>query len=224
MHGFNEFAKQNGGSILHLDEDLILQKEVREEIIFWGSVYNSEFVEMPDSAFTSETAYRTWCWKTTGMMPPKRGTNAFDKYMRERMAGAATRASLPGTEYGAEVDAAIEGVLSTYTRNLKNLDEGAEWTRGDAGVWLETVDADRGIEVIIRIKWLMQKINTWESSGDTEGKVKRKDVCKRLVHYGRQVGDRECGVNRLRCTYALPRSFLEVGFEGLEYDVRDDGK
>jgi hypothetical protein len=223
MHGFNEFAQQNGGSILHLDEELILQKEVREEIIFWGSVYKSEFVEMPDSAFTSETAYRTWCWKITGMMPEKRSAKEFDKYIRPRMEAATVRASLPGTEYGAEVDAAIEGVLGTHVRNPKNLDEGAEWARGDL-VWLETVDANRGIEVIIRIKGLMQRINTWEASGGTEGKIKRKDVCKRLVHYGRQVGDRECGVNRLRCTYALPRSFLEGGFEGLEYDVRDNGK
>ena len=91
---YNEFAQDNGASILYLDENLILQKEVREEIVFWGSIYGSKFVEMPDHAFTSESAYRTWCWKTTGMMPEKRTPREFDKYMRPRMEKAAVRQGL----------------------------------------------------------------------------------------------------------------------------------
>ena len=97
--------------VLHLDENLILQKELKEETVFWGSVYGSEFVEVPDTAFTSEVAYRTWCWKATGMMPEKRGSNPFDKYIRAKMIEASVRPTLPGSEYGAEVDDAIECLL-----------------------------------------------------------------------------------------------------------------
>src|SRR5215510_7808432 len=105
---FNEFAKNNGASALHVDENLILQKELKEEIVFWGSVYGSEFVEMPDNALTSENEYRKWCWKTTGMMPEKRSPKEFDKYVRPRMLEAQTRATLAGMEYGGNVDDAIE--------------------------------------------------------------------------------------------------------------------
>ena len=93
--GFNKFAMDNGASPLHLDENLILQKESREEIIFWGSVYGSEFIEMPDNAFTSEPAYRTWCWKTTGMMPKKKGTVGFDDYIRTKMLEATIKPGFP---------------------------------------------------------------------------------------------------------------------------------
>jgi hypothetical protein len=113
---FNEFAQQNGASILHLDENLILQKEIREETIFWGSVYGSEFVEMPEKAFTSESAYRTWCLKTTGMMPGKRTPTKFDKYIRPPIEKATIREILPGTEYGVEVEEAIEDALATRIR------------------------------------------------------------------------------------------------------------
>jgi hypothetical protein len=214
---FNAFAKKNNASVLQFDEELILQKEMREEIIFWGSVYGSEFVEMPDNAFTSEPAYRMWCWKTTGMMPRKRTPQVFDDYIRPRMEAAAIRKSLAGTEYGVEVDDAIESALSTHVsmRCLKDLDSGAELQRGDAGVWVETVDGSRGREVIIRIKWLMEKLSLREMVGNTEVKIKRKDVCKRLVHYGRQVGGRDAAVNRHRCAYALPIEFLDGGFEAL---------
>ena len=136
---YNEFAQDNGASILYLDENLILQKEVREEIVFWGSIYGSKFVEMPDHAFTSKSAYRTWCWKTTGMMPEKRTPREFDKYMRPRMEKAAVRQGLPGTEYGIEVDEAIEGALAFAIRNPPNLDNGGAVSPGD-WVWLETID------------------------------------------------------------------------------------
>jgi hypothetical protein len=51
---YNEFMKENGGSGLYMDENLVLEREIREEIVFWGSVYHSKFVEMPDNAFVSE--------------------------------------------------------------------------------------------------------------------------------------------------------------------------
>jgi hypothetical protein len=212
---FNAFAKKNNASVLQFDEELVLQKEQREEIIFWGSAYGSEFVEMPDNAFTSEPAYRTWCWKTTGLMPRKRTPQVFDDYIRPRMEAAEVRKSLAGTEYGIEVDDAIEGAVATFINRIKNLDSGGDWQRGDAGMWVETVDESRGLEVVIRIKWLMERINLRESVGNTEGKIKRKDVCKRLVRYGRQIGDRGASINRHRSAYALPLEFLDGGFEAL---------
>jgi hypothetical protein len=50
---FNQFAQQNGASVLHQDENLILQKELKEETVYWGSVYGCDFVEMPDTVPTS---------------------------------------------------------------------------------------------------------------------------------------------------------------------------
>jgi hypothetical protein len=220
---FNQFAQQNGATTLHLDENLVLQKELKEEIVFWGSIYGSEFVEMPDNAFTSEAAYRKWCWKTSGMMPAKRTPTEFDKYIRPKMLEATVRQSLPGTEFGAEVDDAIEEVLLFFTRNCKNVDAGAVWENGDHGVWFETLDKSRGPEIIVKIKWLMRKINDREAGGNTEGKIKRKLVCKRLVHYGRQVDDRGGTVNRLRSAYALPIAFLEGGFEACNTQTKHDG-
>jgi hypothetical protein len=32
--GFNEYVKENGGSALHMDENLKLQKEVKKEVIW----------------------------------------------------------------------------------------------------------------------------------------------------------------------------------------------
>jgi hypothetical protein len=46
--------------------------------------------------------------------------------------------------------------------------------------------------------------------------IKRGDVCKRLVHYGRQVADRDGSVERLRCAYALPIEVLESGFDAVK--------
>jgi hypothetical protein len=83
-------------------------------------------------------------------------------------------------------------------------------------LWLETIDQSRGQEVVIKVNTLMKKINSFESVGNTEGKIKRRDVCKRLVHYGRQVGGRNASPNRLRCAYALPIEFLDGGFEALQ--------
>jgi hypothetical protein len=213
---FNDFAAKHGASLLHVDENLILQKEIREEVVFWGSVYDSDFVEMPDSAFTSEAAYRTWCWKTTGIMPEKRASpREFDKYIRTKMIEATTREVLPGTEYGAEVESVIEEILLFNLKWIVSRPEGCDWKEGD-WVWIETIDESRGEEIIIRIKPFMQKINIWEARGNTEGKIKRRDVCKRLVHYGRKVDDREGSVNRLRSAYALPEAFREGGFEALK--------
>jgi hypothetical protein len=211
---FNQFAQEHGASALVTDENLILQKELKEEIVFWGSVYGSDFVEMPDHAFTSEAAYRTWCWKTTGMMPAKRSPGEFDKYIRPRMLDAETRGTLVGMEYGVQIDDAIEEILGRYIRDIKSVDNGWEWIPGTV-MWCETVDENRGEEVIVRIKELMRRISTLQSVGVTEGKIKRGDVCKRLVHYGRQVAGRGASVNRLRCAYALPLEFLEGGFEAL---------
>jgi hypothetical protein len=221
MHGFKGFAEKNGGSALYLDEELVLQKEVREEVIFWGSVYGSRFVEMPDNSLTSESAYRTWCWKTSGMMPEKRNTREFDKYIRPRMEAAEVRESLPGTEYGAEVDAAIEDVLRAYCKSLVCIDDGEEIKIND--IWLETLDEKRGLEVVLKIKWLMKRINERESYGNTEGKIKRKDVCKRLVYWGRKVGDREASINRHRSAYALPLACLEEGFDAIQIRKANGG-
>jgi hypothetical protein len=210
---FNQFAQERGASTLYIDENLILQKELKEEIVFWGSAYGSAFVEMPDNALTSENEYRKWCWKTTGMMPEKRSAKEFDKYVRPRMLDAEVRETLAGMEYGGNVDDAIEEILLRYVRNIKSVDKGWEW---DGSVmWCETVDENRGEEVIVRVKGLMRRINTLQSAGQTEGKIKRSDVCKRLLHYGRQVAGREASVNRLRCAYALPLEFLQGGFEAL---------
>jgi hypothetical protein len=62
----------------------------------------------------------------------------------------------------------------------------------------------------------MKLINAREIGGNTEGHIKRRDVCKRLVYYGRQVGGRDASVTRLRCAYALPEAFVEGGFEVLQ--------
>jgi hypothetical protein len=172
---FNQFAQERGASTLYIDENLILQKELKEEIVFWGSVYGSAFVEMPDNALTSENEYRKWCWKTTGMMPEKRSAKEFDKYIRPRMLDAETRATLAGTEYGSEVDDTIEQTLTLLVKNPYDVDKGWEWTPGVV-LWVETVDGKRGQEVIIRIKELMRKINAREAVGNTEGKIKRKDT------------------------------------------------
>jgi hypothetical protein len=210
---FNQFAQQNGASVLYLDENLVMQYEDKEEIIFWGSVYGSEFREMPDNALTSENEYRKWCWKTAKMMPKRRTAAVFDDYVRPRMINATVRETLPGTEYGAEIDAAIDLVLGPYRRNFKDLDNGAELLPGD-WVWVETLpDSKCGQEAIIRINGLMRVIGHKEAVGITEGKIRRKDVCKRLVYWGRRVDDRGGAVNRLRCAYALPAKLL---FEGLE--------
>jgi hypothetical protein len=99
---------------------------------------------------------------------------------------------------------------------LKCVDEGDDVEKSVNGVWLETVDPARGLELVIRIKWLMQRINERESHGNTEGRIKRKDVCKRLVHYGRKIGDRGASINRHRCAYALPLEFVEGGFDVIE--------
>jgi len=129
------------------------------------------------------------------------------------MLDAEVRETLAGMEYGGNVDDAIEEILLRYVRNIKSVDKGWEW---DGSVmWCETVDENRGEEVIVRVKGLMRRINTLQSAGQTEGKIKRLDVCKRLLHYGRQVAGREASVNRLRCAYALPIEFLEGGFEAL---------
>jgi hypothetical protein len=82
--------------------------------------------------------------------------------------------------------------------------------------WLETIDKERGLEVVIRINGLMKIINAREAVGNTEGKIKHRDVCKRLIYYGRQVGDRDASVTRLRCAYALPTEFLDGGSEALQ--------
>jgi hypothetical protein len=178
---FNQFAQERGASTLYIDENLILQKELKEEIVFWGSVYGSAIVEMPDNALTSENEYRKWCWKTTGMMPEKRSAKEFDKYVRPRMLEAKVRATLAGMEYGAHIDDVIEEVLSRYVRNIKSVNNGWEWMPGTV-MWCETVDESRGEEVIIRIKELMKRINHVQSTGITEGRIKRGEVCKRLVH------------------------------------------
>jgi hypothetical protein len=112
------------------------------------------------------------------------------------MEEARTRESMPGTEFGIEVDEAIEGAVTFAIRDPKNLDAGCEVSPGD-WVWLETIDQKRGLEVVIRIKTLMEKINLRESMGNTEGKIKRRDVCKRLLFYGRQVGDRAASVQQM---------------------------
>jgi hypothetical protein len=210
---FNQFVHQNGGSVLYLDENLVLQKEVREEIVFWGSVYQHEFVEMPDNALTSEGEYRKWCWKHTGFMPKKRTPAVFDDYIRPKMMEAVERVSLPGTEYGVEVEDAIE--LATETRRLKakDLDAGDEWS--GEWLWVETLDERMGQEVVIRLKGLMKVLLGMESVGTTEGKIKRRDVCRCLIKYGRQVAGRDASVNRLRCAYALPIGFLDGGFDGV---------
>jgi hypothetical protein len=169
---FNQFVHQNSGSVLYLDENLILEKELRQEIIFWGSIYGGEFREMPENAVTSENEYRKWCWKTTGFMPKRRTAGVFDDYIRPRMVSATARAVLPGTDYGAEVDDAIEVVLKIHSRNCKNLDTGGVWEQGD-WVWVETLpDSTCGQEAIIRIQGLMRRLGYRESIGQTEGKVK----------------------------------------------------
>ena len=214
---FNQFAKDNGASVLHLDENLILQKELREETIFWGSVYRSDFVEMPDAAFTSESAYRTWCWKTTGMMPRKRLASVFDDYIRPKMIEATVRPTLAGTEYGIEIEDAIEHIFGYSRSGVKDLDaEGVGvWSKGLL-LWVETLpDSGKGKELVIKINELMRRINAMESHGATQGKIKRKDVCQRLVHYGRQVADRNGSVNPLRSTYALPIDVLYEGFDAV---------
>jgi hypothetical protein len=210
-----QFAAQHGASFLLVDEDLMLEKEIREEVAFWGSVYGSEFVEMPDAAFTSEPAYRTWCWKTTGIMPKKRNsTRDFDEYIRSKMLQATTREVLPGMEYGAEVDDAIERSLELYLGTAMSRKDGPWYQPGD-WVWLEDLDEGYGEEIIIRINPLLRQVNKREAIGHTQGKIKRRDVVKRLMHYGRKVGDRDASMNRLRSSYALPKEFLEGGFEAL---------
>jgi hypothetical protein len=146
---YNDYVKQNGGSVLHLDEMLVLQKEIREETVFWGSVYGSAFVEMPEKAFTSEAAYRTWCWKTTGLMPEKRTPTEFDKYFRPIIFAATERLTLAGTEYGVEVEDAIEECLASRLKTIQSVDNGADVD--GLCVWVETIDDKRGPEVIIRI-------------------------------------------------------------------------
>jgi hypothetical protein len=217
---FNQFAQQNGASVLYQDENLVMQKELKQEIVYWGSVYGSEFVEMPDNVPTSEPAYRTWCWKSmgTGMMPAKRSPTEFDKYIRPKMLAASARPTLAGTEYGAEVEDAMDSIFE-YSRGIaKDLDEkgvGA-WFRGDM-LLVETLpDSTNGKELIIKIKPFMRKINTFESFGKTQGHIKRSDVCKRLAHYGRQIAGRDASVERLRCAYALPIEVLYEGFDAVE--------
>ena len=55
-----------------------------------------------------------------------------------------------------------------------------------------------------------------KSHGNTQGKIKRRDVCKRLVHYGRRIAGRDASVERLRCAYALPVEVLYLGFEAIK--------
>jgi hypothetical protein len=221
MGDFNQFATRNGASILHLDEDLQLEKELREEIVFWGSVYKGRFVEMPDEAFTSEAAYRRWCLKTAGMMPAKRSPGEFDKYIRPRIEGAKVRQVAPGSEYGAATDEIIEQLVMMRKRQMLDVDDEDDVT--GQWVWKETIEKARGKEVVIKIKGIMRSISQFQSAGMTEEKITRRKVIERLLHYGRQVGDRQASVNRHRSAYALPIKFLEEGFEGLGEVVEGPG-
>jgi hypothetical protein len=228
---YEDMVKKYGASILGRDENLKLEKENRREVIFWGSVYGSEFSQMPDTALTSEAEYRKWCWKKTGMMPEKRGPAPFDKYVRSCMVMAATREVMPGGEYGVEVEDAIEEVLAIQMKSIKCLNA-ENWEQRYTGetVWVETVDPDRGEEIIVRINKLMKLVNTRESFGNTQGKFTRRDVIERVVYYGRQVAGREGSINRLRCTYALPITYLEGGekgcggFDGIHKPTKDPGE
>jgi hypothetical protein len=218
---FNQFVQGNGGNVLYLDENLILQKELREETVFWGSVYGSAFVPMPDTAFTSESAYRTWCWKITGMMPAKRVPAVFDQYIRPKMLAAEVRPTLPGTEFGIEIEEAIEHIFGYARGGLRDLDElgAGAWSKSML-LWVETIPGSgNGKELIIKINELMKRILEMESHGNTHCKIKRTDVCQRLVRYGRQVADRNGSINRLRSTYALPIVILYDGFDA----VREPG-
>jgi hypothetical protein len=226
MSDINEFIKQNGGSVLNMDEALALQKEFREgDIIFWGKVYMMEdFVELPDDGLTSEATYRKWCLKVSGFSPEKRTPTEFSKYVRPIIFAAPPREIMPGCEYGAEVDAAIEDALSSHIRTIKNINNGWEYVSGTMA-WVETLDESRGPEIIIKIKTLMSKINQFESAGHTEGKIKRRDVGKRLLYYGRGIADRGGSVNRLRSAYALSIVYLEGGFEAvMEEKARVESK
>jgi hypothetical protein len=131
---------------------------------------------------------------------------------------------LAGSEFGAEIDDAIEHVLE-FSRNLPDLDElGVGHWKREVAMWFETLsDSTVGKELIIKIKPFMRKLNEREAVGNTQGKMKRKDVMKRLAHYGRQVDDREGSVERLRSAYALPHMVLYEGFDAVRYPEKGGG-
>jgi hypothetical protein len=86
-------------------------------------------------------------------------------------------------------------------------------------VWIETLpESKNGKELVIKIKPFMRRLNYREAHGNTEGKIKRKEVCKRLAYYGYQIEGRDGTVERLRCAYALP---IMVKYEGLEAAKRE---
>jgi hypothetical protein len=214
MSNVNDFIVKNGGSILNLEDDLVIEVELREkERIYWGSVYGGEYVEMPPEALVSESAYRKWCVRTSPMVPEKRPQSKFEAYIRVRIANAQVREVLPGTEYGIEVEETIDECTALPRRSVRDVDAGAEWSN-DIWCWIETVDERIGQEVIIKIDGLMKIISKREYFSNTEVKVVRRMVAQRLEHYGRHLGRGESR-NRLRSAYVLPIEFLDGGLKSL---------
>jgi hypothetical protein len=210
---FNEYAKQNGASILLMDEDLKLEKVAGDEVVFYGSVYGSPFKEIPDSAFTSEPGYRTWCWKTTGMMPAKRNPAVFDQYIRPRMIEAVVREPLTGLEDGSVIGDMVLSVLlyhyvSGKARNFDCDEENKELTRSE-WCFVETrPESTCGPEFFLKITGLAERLTDLSRQGHTEVRFERKPVCKWLAKNGRQCG-REASPNRVRSTYAIPVTLIE---------------
>ena len=209
---FNEFAKQNGASILHMDELLTLQKTTGEEVVFFGSVYESPFTEMPENALTSENEYRKWCWKTTGIMPKKRTAAQFDDYVRPKMIEAVGREPLTGLEDGAVIADMILPVLSNKLRNgARDLDDPDQPKELDSHEWvfLETRPESKcGKEFYLKITGLAEHLSEQSRHGWTEVRFERKPVCKWLAKHGRQYGAKS-SPNRVRSAYALPIPLIE---------------
>ena len=217
VDGYNKFVKDNGGPTLDMAEDLILQKEFKgTETVWWGSVYGCPFMRMPDSTRVLERAYRIWCSKTpAARMPAKKGD--FDNYIRTRMLEAEVREPSAGTEWGVEVEAAIENVLFYTRSSIHDLDEEGVgvWTKALI-FWVETIPGSgKGKELIVRINELIERISDAWKGSISQGKITRDDVADLLKRYGRQVSDRTGSVNRLRSAYALPIEILYDGFDAI---------
>lgn len=73
-----------------MSENLLLQTSRGKNglFVFYGSINGSKFVKVPVKVFTSQRAYRSWCFKTAGHIPERRSPAEYDLFIRQQMARA----------------------------------------------------------------------------------------------------------------------------------------
>jgi hypothetical protein len=223
---FNDFAKKHGAKKEVWDEDLKFQYQLKSMREYSASIFGSQYLEFPVSAFTSEAVYLQWCVGVSGVMPNKRGRE-FHKYIQERLEQAVEEEIPPGLEEGAIIKETIlsrirfklyggvhdekEAKEKGLTRSLKDADdpEQLKHLSDREYMWVETRE-DTGFgekAVFLRIEPLMDGITELTRNGLMEEKLSRKSIVKWLKVNGKHY-NRESSPNRVKSVYALPLSFV----------------